>query len=206
MKLRVLRAERQLSLREASARTGVDKVSLSRFERGLVHPQDRTLAKIAKGYGVPVEELLEEPVLSSGKAEAPPSGYSEETVGAGLDVEDRIDTLDSFRESVLAIVDKLGNEFVALPKPTDREDLLTLYSEIAWVRLGISHHLEDEEVMQERTGEPESERRARDRVWRALVSLDNLADDIEEMVDDALEEKPATVAHIADYQRRKRAS
>jgi transcriptional regulator with XRE-family HTH domain len=61
MKLRVLRAERQLSLREASARTGVDKVSLSRFERGLVHPQDRTLAKIAKGYGVPVEELLEEP-------------------------------------------------------------------------------------------------------------------------------------------------
>src|SRR5215212_3900170 len=71
MKLRVLRAERQLSLREASARTGVDKVSLSRFERGLVHPQDRTLAKIAKGYDVPVEELLEEPVLA-GKAEAPP--------------------------------------------------------------------------------------------------------------------------------------
>src|SRR5215207_910833 len=70
MKLRVLRAERQLSLREASERTGVDKVSLSRFERGLAHPQDRTLGKIAKGYGVPVEELLEEPVLA-GKAEAP---------------------------------------------------------------------------------------------------------------------------------------
>ena len=60
MKLRVLRAERQLSLREASEETGVDKVSLSRFERGLTHPQDRTLAKIAEGYEVPVEELLEE--------------------------------------------------------------------------------------------------------------------------------------------------
>jgi transcriptional regulator with XRE-family HTH domain len=62
MKLRVLRAERQLSLREASARTGVDKVALSRYERGLGRPQDLTLAKIAKGYGVGVEELLEEAV------------------------------------------------------------------------------------------------------------------------------------------------
>jgi transcriptional regulator with XRE-family HTH domain len=62
MKLRVLRAERQLSLREASAQTGVDKVALSRYERGLGRPQDLTLAKIAKGYGVGVEELLEEAV------------------------------------------------------------------------------------------------------------------------------------------------
>ncbi len=72
MKLRVLRAERQLSLRKASEVTGVDKVSLSRFERGLTHPQDRTLAKIAEGYGIPVEELMEEPALL-GKAEASPS-------------------------------------------------------------------------------------------------------------------------------------
>jgi transcriptional regulator with XRE-family HTH domain len=74
MKLRVLRAERRLSLREASRKTGVDKVSLSRFERGLAHPQDRTLGKIAAGYGVPVEELLEieEPRAPlPGKAEAP---------------------------------------------------------------------------------------------------------------------------------------
>ena len=59
-KLRVLRAERRLSLRKASEETGVDKVSLSRFERGLARPQDRTLAKIAEGYDVPVEELIEE--------------------------------------------------------------------------------------------------------------------------------------------------
>lgn len=73
MQLRVLRAERQLSLREASKQTGVDKVALSRYERGLAHPQDRTLGKIAEGYGVPVEELLEleEPVPL---AEAPAGG------------------------------------------------------------------------------------------------------------------------------------
>jgi len=59
MKLRVLRAERQLSLREASERTGVDKVVLSRLERGLSSPRDLTLSKIAKGYGISVEKLLE---------------------------------------------------------------------------------------------------------------------------------------------------
>ena len=61
-KLRVLRAERGLTLREAEELTGVDKDTLSKIERGLRHPYDVTLSKLAKGYGVPVEELLEEPV------------------------------------------------------------------------------------------------------------------------------------------------
>ncbi|MDP9485834.1 MAG: helix-turn-helix domain-containing protein [Actinomycetota bacterium] len=69
-RLRVLRAERGLTLRDAEHLTGVDKDTLSKIERGVRHPQDVTLAKIAKGYGVPVAELLEEPVLA-GKAEAP---------------------------------------------------------------------------------------------------------------------------------------
>jgi transcriptional regulator with XRE-family HTH domain len=61
-KLRVLRAERGLTLREASRRTGVDKDTLSKLERGIRHPHDVTIARLAKGYGVPVEDLLEEPV------------------------------------------------------------------------------------------------------------------------------------------------
>ncbi len=60
-KLRVLRAERGLTLREAASRTGVAKETVSDIERGLRQPHDPTLAKIAKGYGVPVEGLLEEP-------------------------------------------------------------------------------------------------------------------------------------------------
>jgi transcriptional regulator with XRE-family HTH domain len=70
-KLRVLRAERGLTLREAAAKSGVAKETISDIERGLRHPHDPTLAKIAKGYGVPVEELLEEPALAAGKGEAP---------------------------------------------------------------------------------------------------------------------------------------
>jgi transcriptional regulator with XRE-family HTH domain len=50
-KLRVLRAERGLTLREAASLTGVAKETISDIERGLRHPHDPTLAKIAKGYG-----------------------------------------------------------------------------------------------------------------------------------------------------------
>jgi transcriptional regulator with XRE-family HTH domain len=59
-KLRVLRAERGLTLRDAEHLTGVDKDTLSKLERGLRHPHDVTLSRVAKGYGVPVDELIEE--------------------------------------------------------------------------------------------------------------------------------------------------
>jgi len=72
-RLRVLRAERGLTVREVAELSGVAKETISQVERGERHPYDRTLAKLAKGYGVPVEDLLEEPVLAGtpGKAEAP---------------------------------------------------------------------------------------------------------------------------------------
>ncbi len=69
-KLRTLRVRQGLTLVEASKKTGVTRATLSELERGHRHPVAPTLVKIAEGYGVPVEELLEEPVLS-GKAEAP---------------------------------------------------------------------------------------------------------------------------------------
>src|SRR5215217_3611422 len=61
-KLRVLRAERGLTLRQAAEQAGVRPGTLSELERGLHRPHDITLSRVAKGYGVPVEELLEEPV------------------------------------------------------------------------------------------------------------------------------------------------
>jgi transcriptional regulator with XRE-family HTH domain len=79
-KLRVLRAERGLTQRAASAQIGVTKETLSDLERGLRHPHDVTLSRIARGYGVPVEELLEEPALAS-KAEAPPETGPAEAKG-----------------------------------------------------------------------------------------------------------------------------
>jgi transcriptional regulator with XRE-family HTH domain len=70
-KLRVLRAERGLTLRQAAEQAGVRPGTLSELERGLHRPHDITLSRVAKGYGVPVEDLLEEPVLAGPKAKAP---------------------------------------------------------------------------------------------------------------------------------------
>jgi transcriptional regulator with XRE-family HTH domain len=73
-KLRVLRARQGLTLIEAAERLGIGRDTLSDLERGNRHPVMPTLAKIARGYGVPVEDLLEEPALAGvgqGKADAP---------------------------------------------------------------------------------------------------------------------------------------
>jgi transcriptional regulator with XRE-family HTH domain len=77
-RLRVLRAERGLTVRQVAEHSGVAKETVSQIERGERHPYDRTLAKLAQAYDVPVEELLEEPVLAGapGKAEASETGPS----------------------------------------------------------------------------------------------------------------------------------
>jgi transcriptional regulator with XRE-family HTH domain len=67
-KLRVLRARQGLTLIEAAEKVGIGRDTLSDLERGNRHPVMPTLAKIAKGYGVPVDELLEEPALTGPKA------------------------------------------------------------------------------------------------------------------------------------------
>jgi transcriptional regulator with XRE-family HTH domain len=74
-RLRVLRAERGLTLRDAAEHVGIRAATLSDIEHGHTRPHDVTLAKIAKSYGVPLDELLEEPV-STGKGSAPPSEAS----------------------------------------------------------------------------------------------------------------------------------
>jgi transcriptional regulator with XRE-family HTH domain len=60
-RLRVLRARQGLTLIDAAEQIGIGRDTLSDLERGNRHPVMPTLAKIAEGYGVPVEELLEEP-------------------------------------------------------------------------------------------------------------------------------------------------
>jgi transcriptional regulator with XRE-family HTH domain len=76
-RLRVLRAERGLTVRQVAELSGVAKETISQIERGERHPYDRTLAKLARAYEVPVEELLsaeaekQEQLAAAGKAEAP---------------------------------------------------------------------------------------------------------------------------------------
>jgi transcriptional regulator with XRE-family HTH domain len=90
LKLRVLRAEKALTIEQAAARAGVTPETISDAERGRRHPYLPTLRKLAAAYDVPVEELLaeEEPeaalagsspkaeARSSGRPEAPPAGVA----------------------------------------------------------------------------------------------------------------------------------
>ncbi len=73
LKLRLLRARKGITLVEAAELTGVTRETLGELERGKRRAYTPTLAKIAQGYGVPVEELVEEeaPVPL---AEAPEAG------------------------------------------------------------------------------------------------------------------------------------
>ena len=76
-KLRVLRAARGITLREAEELTGVTRETLGALEHGQRGAYTNTLQKIAEGYGITVGELLEEPAVASlGKAEAPYPGPS----------------------------------------------------------------------------------------------------------------------------------
>jgi len=64
-KLRMLRTRQGLTLEEAAERTRVTRETLGLLERGKRRPHAPTLHKIAKGYGVPVEELLGTDIVES---------------------------------------------------------------------------------------------------------------------------------------------
>src|SRR4051812_23979349 len=85
-KLRLLRAQRGLTLVQAAELTGLTRGTISELELGRREAYMPTLHKIAQGYGINVRELLleepspteeaeatetEEPILTGPKAEAP---------------------------------------------------------------------------------------------------------------------------------------
>jgi transcriptional regulator with XRE-family HTH domain len=118
-KLRLLRVRQGLTLVEASKKTGVTRVTLSELERGHREPVAPTLVKIAEGYGVPVEELLEEPVAPLGEA----------PVEAGL-ADDLTTKVDEIRNQYLSrskglelLCERWEAQLVSLGENLDRETL-----------------------------------------------------------------------------------
>jgi transcriptional regulator with XRE-family HTH domain len=88
--LRVLRARQDLTITEASSRIGITRETLRDLEHGTRNPYYPTLQKIAKAYGVMVEELMlpaheeesmEEPALAVPLADAPEeAGLTDEEI------------------------------------------------------------------------------------------------------------------------------
>ena len=60
VKLRVLREERGLTQEQAAKLTQVTPETLRALESGKRPPYMPTVTKLARGYGVPVEELVED--------------------------------------------------------------------------------------------------------------------------------------------------
>jgi transcriptional regulator with XRE-family HTH domain len=78
---RRIRLEHGLSLRAAASRVGVTKETLMDVEHGRREPHPSTLAKLAKGYGVEIADLLGpmvEEETETPKAKAPSSPRLEE--------------------------------------------------------------------------------------------------------------------------------
>jgi transcriptional regulator with XRE-family HTH domain len=114
-KLRVLRAERGLTLREAEQLTGVDKDTLSKIERGLRHPYDVTLSKLARGYEVRVEDLLDKPLLSLEQLHAEAECQTDWLVKSEEEWREAWEQISSPREAMMAVFD-LGDEYSAVRK------------------------------------------------------------------------------------------
>ncbi len=56
-RLRELRKERGLTLRQLNNLTGISDVNLSRYERGMFQPRENKWQKLADYYGVPISYL-----------------------------------------------------------------------------------------------------------------------------------------------------
>ena len=126
-RLRLIRAEQKLSLRQAARQAGLAKETLGDLERGKRHPTDVTLAKLADVYGISLQELFdleEEPQEPSGemaltgtgpKAEAPETGQAEgsleESLELFLDMAHR-QVLKNLREAKQASTRAVDSELV----------------------------------------------------------------------------------------------
>ena len=59
LKLRSLREQRRLTQKEAAVLANISLLTLIRLESGKRDPYMPTVTKIARAYGVPLEELVE---------------------------------------------------------------------------------------------------------------------------------------------------
>jgi transcriptional regulator with XRE-family HTH domain len=123
-RLRVLRARKGLSLLAASEELGVDRHTLRDLELGRGRtPRYPTLAKIAEGYDVPVEDLLEkEPLLLSleqlyGEAEC----ETDWLVKSEEEWREAWEEISSPRDAMMAVFD-LGDEYSAVRQRIAEQD------------------------------------------------------------------------------------
>jgi transcriptional regulator with XRE-family HTH domain len=111
-RLRILRAERGLSLTDAAEQCDIERNTLSDLERGRRHPYYPTLAKIARGYGLDVEELvdLEPAPPKEGAPESRQQPKAEEVAGEDIGFSHEVESDLFDRADVRAWLQGVGAE------------------------------------------------------------------------------------------------
>jgi transcriptional regulator with XRE-family HTH domain len=179
-RLRILRARKGLSLTEASERIVITRHTLRSLELGGQEPHYPTLHKIAEGYGVLVEDLLEEPTVPLGEAPLPPDVPAD---GSETDEErqQRLHYLRYWRVFIIGLARRLEEE----PPSTLRDIMPVLGALVAVLEKGMldppSWHV----------GLSEDFDRAQ--VWRGIRRIVEVANSVEQG-----EEGGATVRYLQE--------
>jgi transcriptional regulator with XRE-family HTH domain len=201
-RLRVLRAERGLTLRDAAARMDLRAATLSDIEHGRSQPHDVTLAKIARAYEIPVEDLLEEPVLA-GKAKAPDTGppqasqeeltddvvQDEQPTREPLSPSERRDAawmrraeLEGALKHLTLRTETLRAQAKERYQATDKQGLWALFLDSVLLADGAVYRLAQNRKEAEELGfETEEERHLRSRLEHRTEDLDEVSDNIGNM-------------------------
>jgi len=197
--LRVLRARHDLSVTEAARRIGISRETLRNLEHGRRAPWYPTLEKIARAYGVTVEELMlpareesaPEPEIAAPLGEAPDAA----------DVAELEEMLPLYRQFLDMVYEQVLAQARAYEEEGDLGALQTLTARVGLESYRMAQLLNEEGI----TALYETDKEAR-RVYFALVRLDELGDSIDEIVDRLTAEGaevPEGVTSIADHVRRK---
>ena len=122
-RIRVMRAERGMTLRDVEEASGVSKDAISEIERGRRQPRVSTIMQLAKGLGVDATELLKEVAHTTERPEPIEAGdvgpftavyqrdgewwigFVEELPGANAQGETLEEARESLRESVSLVLE-----------------------------------------------------------------------------------------------------
>ena len=123
-RIRVMRAERGMTLRDLEEASGVSKDAISEIERGRRQPRISTIMQLAKGLGVDPTELLKEVAHKAERPEQPVEtgdvgpftavyqrdgewwiGFVEELPGANAQGETLEEARESLREAVELVLE-----------------------------------------------------------------------------------------------------
>jgi transcriptional regulator with XRE-family HTH domain len=157
-RLRILRAREGLTLTEASERIGITRHTLSSLERGGQEPHYPTLHKIADGYGVAVEDLLEEPAVA-GRAAAPIGAEQAEALTAK--VAEILKWYSDRRDGLVLLCERWEKRLASLGEDPDGEMLREVLDDMTIVGTCLTDFFEKAAI--DETAE----------IWTALSSMNN---------------------------------